>query len=127
VNFITDSYRAISFLMIFMTGTWSLTLLQSATQSYTMGISGGYWYAVGGTLQIAIFSVVASKVKMNANRATTFPEVPLPLLIRPSPIERNPRWHIFGSAEQDILLFCGVVLSATQLFRLVYCWGEELL
>ncbi len=32
-------------------------------------------YAVGGTLQIAVFSVIASKVKMNANRATTFPEV----------------------------------------------------
>lgn len=56
-------------------GTWSLTLLQSATQSYSMGVSGGYWYAVGGTLQIALFSVIASKVKMNANRATTFPEV----------------------------------------------------
>lgn len=56
-------------------GTWSLTLLQSATQSYSMGISGGYWYAVGGTLQIALFAVIASKVKMNANRATTFPEV----------------------------------------------------
>ena len=56
-------------------GTWSLTLLQSATQSYSMGVSGGYWYAVGGTLQIALFSVIATKVKMNANRATTFPEV----------------------------------------------------
>jgi Na+/proline symporter len=56
-------------------GTWSLTLLQSATQSYSMGVSGGYWYAAGGTLQIALFSVIASKVKMNANRATTFPEV----------------------------------------------------
>lgn len=61
--------------LIGFVGTWSLTLLQSATQSYNMGISGGYWYAVGGTLQIAIFSVIASKVKMNANRATTFPEV----------------------------------------------------
>lgn len=68
-----------------MTGTWSLTLLQSATQSYNMGISGGYWYAVGGTLQIAIFSVIASKVKMNTNRATTFPEVSLNLSLPVEP------------------------------------------
>lgn len=73
-------------------GTWSLTLLQSATQSYLLGVSGGYWYvlivllikrlasivcryAVGGVIPIAIFSLIASKIKINANRATTFPEV----------------------------------------------------
>lgn len=27
-------------------GTWSLTLLQSATQSYLLGVSGGYWYVL---------------------------------------------------------------------------------
>ncbi|TFK31378.1 urea transporter [Crucibulum laeve] len=77
--------------------TWSLTLLQSATQSYVIGISGGYWYAVGGTLQIAIFSVVASKVKMNANRATTFPEV---AYIR------------YGAAGHLAFLWCGLVCNA---------------
>ena len=41
-------------------------------------------YAVGGTMQIAIFSVIASKVKINANRATTFPEVTLRLLFEES-------------------------------------------
>ena len=30
----------------FVIGTWSLTLLQSATQSYVMGVSGGYWYVI---------------------------------------------------------------------------------
>ncbi|KAF8180098.1 urea transporter [Pholiota molesta] len=77
--------------------TWSLTLLQSATQSYNMGVSGGYWYAIGGTLQIAIFSVIASKVKMNANRATTFPEV---AYIR------------FGTAGHLSFLWCGLVCNA---------------
>ncbi|KII91723.1 hypothetical protein PLICRDRAFT_105905 [Plicaturopsis crispa FD-325 SS-3] len=77
--------------------TWSLTLLQSATQSYNIGISGGYWYAVGGTLQIAIFSVIASKVKMNANHATTFPEV---AYIR------------FGRAGHLSFLWCGLVCNA---------------
>ncbi|KAF9477871.1 urea transporter [Pholiota conissans] len=78
--------------------TWSLTLLQSATQSYVMGVSGGYWYAVGGTLQIAIFAVIASKVKMNANRATTFPEVVA--YIR------------FGTAGHLSFLWCGIVCNA---------------
>ncbi|KAF9011875.1 urea transporter [Cyathus striatus] len=77
--------------------TWSLTLLQSATQSYVMGIAGGYWYAVGGTLQIAIFSVIASKVKINANHATTFPEV---AYIR------------FGTAGHLAFLWCGLVCNA---------------
>ncbi|KAF9017720.1 urea transporter [Hymenopellis radicata] len=77
--------------------TWSLTLLQSATQSYNMGVSGGWWYAVGGTLQIAVFSVIASKVKMNANRATTFPEV---AYIR------------FGTAGHLAFLWCGLVCNA---------------
>ncbi|KIM92252.1 hypothetical protein PILCRDRAFT_116768 [Piloderma croceum F 1598] len=77
--------------------TWSLTLLQSATQSYNMGISGGYWYAVGGTLQIAIFSVIASKVKMNTNRATTFPEV---------------AYVRFGKAGHLAFLWCGLVCNS---------------
>ncbi|ETW77305.1 urea transporter [Heterobasidion irregulare TC 32-1] len=77
--------------------TWSLTLLQSATQSYNMGVSGGYWYAVGGTLQIAVFSVIASKVKMNANRATTFPEV---AFVR------------FGTTGHLAFLWCGIVCNA---------------
>ncbi|KAJ4486883.1 urea transporter [Lentinula lateritia] len=77
--------------------TWSLTLLQSATQSYEMGVSGGWWYAVGGTLQIAIFSVIASKVKMNANRATTFPEV---------------AYARFGTAGHLSFLWCGLICNA---------------
>jgi hypothetical protein len=33
------------------------------------------WYGVGGTIQLAIFGMVAAKVKMNANGAHTFLEV----------------------------------------------------
>ncbi|KAH7924327.1 Na+/solute symporter [Leucogyrophana mollusca] len=33
------------------------------------------WYGVGGTIQVAMFGMVASKVKMNANGAHTFPEI----------------------------------------------------
>ncbi|KAJ3879295.1 Na+/solute symporter [Lentinula edodes] len=55
--------------------TWSATLLQSSTAAYTFGISGPWWYGVGGTIQLAIFGMVAAKVKMNANGAHTFLEI----------------------------------------------------
>ncbi|ETW85023.1 urea transporter [Heterobasidion irregulare TC 32-1] len=51
--------------------TWSATLLQSSTAAYTFGS----WYGVGGTIQVAIFAMVAAKVKMNANGAHTFLEI----------------------------------------------------
>ncbi|KAF8968776.1 Na+/solute symporter [Flammula alnicola] len=55
--------------------TWSATLLQSSTAAYTFGVSGPWWYGVGGTIQLAIFGMVAAKVKMNANGAHTFLEI----------------------------------------------------
>ncbi|KAI0071512.1 Na+/solute symporter [Panus rudis PR-1116 ss-1] len=55
--------------------TWSATLLQSSTAAYTFGISGPWWYGVGGTIQLAFFAIVAAKVKMNANGAHTFLEI----------------------------------------------------
>ncbi|KAG2143478.1 Na+/solute symporter [Suillus bovinus] len=55
--------------------TWSATLLQSSTAAYTFGVSGPWWYGVGGTIQVAIFGMIASKVKQNANGAHTFLEI----------------------------------------------------
>ncbi|KII84041.1 hypothetical protein PLICRDRAFT_179725 [Plicaturopsis crispa FD-325 SS-3] len=55
--------------------TWSATLLQSSTSAYTFGVSGPWWYGVGGTIQVAMFGMVAAKVKMNANGAHTFLEI----------------------------------------------------
>ncbi|KAG2046339.1 Na+/solute symporter [Suillus hirtellus] len=55
--------------------TWSATLLQSSTVAYTFGVSGPWWYGVGGTIQVAMFGMVASKVKQNANGAHTFLEI----------------------------------------------------
>ncbi|CCL99827.1 uncharacterized protein FIBRA_01851 [Fibroporia radiculosa] len=55
--------------------TWSATLLQSSTTAYTFGVSGPWWYGVGGTIQLAFFAMVAAKVKMNANGAHTFLEI----------------------------------------------------
>ncbi|KAJ7089759.1 solute symporter family transporter [Mycena belliarum] len=55
--------------------TWSATLLQSSTATYQSGVSASWGYGVGGTIQIAIFSMIAAKVKMNANGATTFLQI----------------------------------------------------
>lgn len=77
--------------------TWSLTLLQSATQSYNIGISGSYWYGVGGILQVSVFSIIAAKVKANANLVTTFPEM---------------GYFRFGTAGHLAFLWCGLVCNA---------------
>ncbi|KAF8915022.1 hypothetical protein CPB85DRAFT_1375220 [Mucidula mucida] len=55
--------------------TWSATLLQSSTATYQSGVSASWWYGVGGTIQIAFFAMIAAKVKMNANGATTFLQI----------------------------------------------------
>ncbi|GAA5911056.1 sodium:solute symporter family protein [Sporobolomyces salmoneus] len=55
--------------------TWSATLLQSSAGTFGSGVSGAWWYGVGGTIQIAMFAVMASKVKMNANGAVTYLQI----------------------------------------------------
>lgn len=57
-------------------GKWSLV---SHNEASTSGVHHhilvSRWYGVGGTIQLAIFGMVAAKVKMNANGAHTFLEV----------------------------------------------------
>ncbi|KAI5957455.1 DUR4 [Candida theae] len=77
--------------------TWSLTLLESAVKSYNIGISGSYWYAIGGLMQVSVFSVVSSKIKKNANLVTTFPEM---------------GYFRFGKAGHLSFLWCGFVCNA---------------
>lgn len=77
--------------------TWSLTLLESAVKSYDIGISGSYWYAIGGLMQVSVFSVVSSKIKKNANLVTTFPEM---------------GYFRFGKAGHLSFLWCGFVCNA---------------
>ncbi|KAG2030567.1 hypothetical protein BDR03DRAFT_936625 [Suillus americanus] len=55
--------------------TWSATLLQSSTVAYTFGMDRNMWYGAGGSIQVAMFGMVAAKVKMNANGAHTFLEI----------------------------------------------------
>ncbi|KAK6454655.1 urea permease [Scheffersomyces xylosifermentans] len=77
--------------------TWSLTLLESAVKSYSIGISGGYWYGIGGLLQVSVFSVISSKIKKNANLVTTFPEM---------------GYFRFGRAGHLSFLWCGFICNA---------------
>ncbi|CAK9440395.1 uncharacterized protein LODBEIA_P44950 [Lodderomyces beijingensis] len=77
--------------------TWSLTLLESAVKSYDQGIIGSYMYALGGILQISVFSIVSSKIKTNANLVTTFPEM---------------GYFRFGRAGHLSFLWCGFVCNA---------------
>ncbi|OCB83863.1 solute symporter family transporter [Sanghuangporus baumii] len=55
--------------------TWSATLMVSSLIAFQFGVAGGWWYGVCGTASIILFSVIASKVKENANGARTFLEI----------------------------------------------------
>ncbi|KAG9314224.1 Sodium:solute symporter family-domain-containing protein [Chiua virens] len=55
--------------------TWAATLLQSSTVTYEYGLSGGYYYAAGATIQIFMMSVLAIRVKMIAPYCHTYLEI----------------------------------------------------
>ncbi|KIJ68206.1 hypothetical protein HYDPIDRAFT_124416 [Hydnomerulius pinastri MD-312] len=55
--------------------TWAATLLQSSTVTYEYGLSGGYYYAAGATIQIFIMAVLAVRVKMIAPYCHTYLEI----------------------------------------------------
>ncbi|KAI5951989.1 DUR4 [Candida jiufengensis] len=77
--------------------TWSLTLLESSVKGYTIGASGGYFYAIGGLLQVFLFVILSSKIKMNCNLLTTFVEM---------------GYFRFGVAGHLSFLWCGFVCNA---------------
>ncbi|VEU21990.1 DEKNAAC102975 [Brettanomyces naardenensis] len=77
--------------------TWSLTLLQPSSNAYAYGISGAYWYMVGGIIQITVFSAIAAKVKANAGRTTTFPEM---------------AYFRYGTGAHITFLYCGLACNA---------------
>lgn len=54
--------------------TWPATLLSSGAWSYAHGISGGYLYGVGGTIQITLFLFLAIQIKKKAPKAHTVSE-----------------------------------------------------
>lgn len=55
--------------------TWAATLLQSTTVTYNVGISGGFWYAAGATIQILLCSIMACQIKLNAPFCSTYLEL----------------------------------------------------
>jgi urea-proton symporter len=56
-------------------GTWAATLLESSTVAYQFGISGPFWYAVGTSIQVVLFAILALEVKRKAPSSYTFPEI----------------------------------------------------
>ncbi|MCO5577813.1 hypothetical protein L7F22_031646 [Adiantum nelumboides] len=55
--------------------TWVSTLLQSANETFTYGISGSFWYATSATVQILLFGIVAMEIKRRAPKAHTVVEL----------------------------------------------------
>ncbi|OJA16231.1 hypothetical protein AZE42_00057, partial [Rhizopogon vesiculosus] len=55
--------------------TWAATLLQSSTVTYEYGLSAGYYYAAGATIQIFIMAILAVRIKMIAPYCHTFLEI----------------------------------------------------
>lgn len=54
--------------------TWPATLLSSGAWSYAHGISGGFLYGFGGTIQITLFLFLAIQIKLKAPKAHTISE-----------------------------------------------------
>jgi len=77
-TFLTANRRVQSGLIasaIVSSWTWAATLLQSSSVTYSYGISGAFWYASGATIQIILFSIIATEFKRRAPFAHTFLEV----------------------------------------------------
>ena len=49
--------------------TWAATLLMSSNMAWRVGISGSYWYAAGASVQIMLFAILATQVKLRAPHA----------------------------------------------------------
>lgn len=54
--------------------TWPATLLTSGAWSYSYGVSGGFMYGAGGSVQIALFLFLAIQIKRKAPSAHTVSE-----------------------------------------------------
>ncbi|XP_055343852.1 uncharacterized protein LOC129591971 isoform X2 [Paramacrobiotus metropolitanus] len=52
--------------------TWAATLLQSSNVASKFGVSGGFWYASGATIQILLFAMLAIQLRIRAPGAKTF-------------------------------------------------------
>lgn len=47
----------------------------SSAVAFKYGVSGPYWYAAGATVQVLLFSMMASKTKLNAPYANTYLQI----------------------------------------------------
>jgi Na+/proline symporter len=54
---------------------WTATVAFPSTNAWAWGIAGPFWYAVGATIQIVLFGILAVEVKRKAPHAHTFCEI----------------------------------------------------
>jgi Na+/proline symporter len=54
--------------------TWTATLLESSNAAWKYGIGGPFWYAVGASIQIMLFAIVAIEIKRKAPNMHTVTE-----------------------------------------------------
>lgn len=54
---------------------WAAVFLQTGTLTYLYGVSIPWWFGIGGFVEIAAFSFISSKVKVNAGGASTYLQV----------------------------------------------------
>ncbi|CAK0824289.1 unnamed protein product [Prorocentrum cordatum] len=55
--------------------TWVATLLQSSNAAWNYGVSGPFWYAVGATISIVLFGILATELKRRARTCHTVCEL----------------------------------------------------
>ncbi|TIA89627.1 hypothetical protein E3P81_02894 [Wallemia ichthyophaga] len=80
---------------------WSATLLTSTSKTYSYGLLGSYSYATGACLQILVFSVLASSMRIRWPYAHSFVEI------------AGARWGKIGHyVFLSFALSCNLIVSA---------------
>lgn len=91
---------------------WPASLLTSGLWGYTYGISGGYLYAVMGTIQIFTFALLAIEIKRIAPACHTIAE------IIKARYDKHSHWmYLFYITATNIMVASCLLLGASQGFN----------
>jgi SSS family transporter len=91
---------------------WPASLLTSGLWGYTYGISGGYLYAIMGTIQIFTFALLAIEIKRIAPGCHTIAEI---IRVR---YNRTSHWiYLFYITATNIMVASCLLLGASQGFN----------
>lgn len=91
---------------------WPASLLTSGLWGYNFGISGGYLYAVSGTIQIVTFAMLAIEIKRVAPACHTVAEIVKARYDKPS------HWmYLFYVTATNVMVASCLLLGASQGFH----------